>query len=110
MAPEGFGFFTTKHTCRRPRGTTDATTAMEEIAMHAPASRVVFDNMPYLVEVDESGSIARAFGPFTPGTEPSLTECEDGNRVHDPELLVTLASLLPLSPDIPAADDTLAHG
>ena len=83
---------------------------MEEIPMHAPASRVVFDNMPYLVELDENGSVARAFGPFTPGTEPSLVECEDGNRVRDPDLLAVLASLLPLSPDIPAADDTLAHG
>ncbi len=77
--------------------------------MHAPASRVVFDNMPYLVELDDDGSLARAFGPFTPGTEPSLAECEDGNRVRDHELLATLARLLPLSPDIPAADDTLAH-
>ena len=78
--------------------------------MHGPASRVVFDNMPYLVELDEHGSISRAFGPFTPGTEPSLAECGDANRVRDAELLATLASLLPLSPDIPAADDTLAHG
>ncbi len=78
--------------------------------MHAPASRVVFDNMPYLVELDQDGSITRAFGPFTPGTEPSLAECDDAKRVRDSALLTTLAALLPLSPDIPAADDTLAHG
>jgi hypothetical protein len=82
---------------------------MEEVTMHPPASRVVFDNMPYLVELDEDGSISQAFGPFTPGTEPSLAECGDGNRVRDSGLLATLASLLPLSPDIPAGDDTLAH-
>ena len=78
--------------------------------MHPPASRVVFDNMPYLVELEEDGSISRAFGPFIPGTEPNLAECGDGNRVRDTDLLATLGSLLALSPEIPAGDDTLAHG
>ena len=55
------------------------------------------------------GPLPEHSGPFTPGTEPSLADCGDGNRVRDSRLLATLARLLPLSPDIPAADDTLAH-
>ena len=78
--------------------------------MHAPASRVVYDNLPYLVELDADGSVIRAFGPFAPGTEPSLAECGDDNQVRDPKLIATLTRLLPLSPDIPTAGDSLAHG
>lgn len=40
--------------------------AAEEITMHPPASRVVFENMPYLVELDEDGAITRAFGALYP--------------------------------------------
>ena len=78
--------------------------------MHPPASRVVYDNLPYLVELDDDGSITKAFGPFAPGTEPSLAECDDANQVRDPTLIATLSQLLPLSPSLPAADDSLAHG
>lgn len=78
--------------------------------MHPPATRVVYRNMPYLVVLDDSGSITRAFGPFTPGTEPSLKECGDDTEVSDTKLIVTLGRLLPLSPPLPAADDSLAHG
>ena len=77
--------------------------------MHPPASRVVYGNLPYLVELDAHGSVARAFGPFTPGTEPSLEECSEENRVTDPDLIRTLWGLLPRSPNLPAADDSLAN-
>jgi hypothetical protein len=78
-------------------------------AVHPPASRVVYRNLPYLVELKADGSVARAFGPFTPGTEPSLEECSDENQVSDVELIRALTGLLPRSPSLPAADDSLAN-
>jgi hypothetical protein len=78
--------------------------------MHPDAARVVYDNRPYLVIRREDGSLDRAHGPFTPGTEPSLAECRDENEVRDAILLSTLANLLPISPSLPRADDTLAGG
>lgn len=78
--------------------------------MHPPATRVVYRNLPYLLELNADGSIAAAFGPFTPGTEPSLAECSADTQVHDAELLNRLVRLMPISPDMPAADDTLAGG
>lgn len=70
--------------------------------------RVVYDNQPYLVIRREDGSIERAFGPFTPGTEPSLQECSVENAIRDPVLLATLTDLLPISPTLPASQDNLA--
>lgn len=70
--------------------------------------RVVYDNQPYLVNRREDGSIDRAFGPFTPGTEPSLEECSTDNEVRDPVLLATLTDLLPISPSLLASQDNLA--
>jgi hypothetical protein len=43
--------------------------------MHPEASRVVYNDQPYLVMLREDGSLDRAYGPFGPGTEPSLSEC-----------------------------------
>lgn len=76
--------------------------------MHPDAVRVVYDNQPYLVVRHEDGSLARAHGPFVPGTEPSLAECTSDNEVRDPALLSALEQLLPISPALPSADDTLA--
>ena len=70
--------------------------------------RVVYDYQPYLVTRREDGSIGHAFGPFTPGTEPSLDECSAEREIHDPVLLATLTDLLPISPLLPASDDNLA--
>ena len=70
--------------------------------------RVVYNNLPYLLTVRDDGSVERAFGPFTPGTEPSMAECSDENEVRDGELIGALQHLVPLSPTIPASDDTLA--
>lgn len=81
-----------------------------EQGMHLPATRVVYRNQPYLVESSADGSVVAAFGPFTPGTEPSLVECRADNQVQDAELLDRLTSLVPISPDLPAAADTLAGG
>jgi hypothetical protein len=70
------------------------------------ATRVIFENQPYLL-VTEDG-IERAFGPFTPGTEPSLAECHPETEVFDPELKRLLHGLKPVSPDLPNSSDTLA--
>ena len=70
------------------------------------ATRVVFENQPYLL-VTERG-FERMFGPFSPGTEPALTECSPDTEVFDPELRRLLQGLKPLSPDLPQSADTLA--
>lgn len=76
--------------------------------MHPEASRVVYNDQPYLVLLGEDGSVERAYGPFRPGTEPNLSECSPETKVRDPSVLATLYDLLPLSPKLPAHDDTLA--
>jgi hypothetical protein len=81
-----------------------------EHRMHPPATRVIYRDQPYLLELNADGSVAAAFGPFTPGTEPSLAECSAETQVHDVELLDRLTRLVPVSPDLPASDDTLAGG
>ena len=78
--------------------------------MHPHATRVIYRDQPYLLELNADGSVAAAFGPFSPGTEPNLGECSVENQVHDAELLDHLTRLVPVSPDLPASDDTLAGG
>ena len=78
--------------------------------MRQETLRVVFDNRPYLVAMREDGSLDRAFGPFDPGTEPSLAEGGDDNQVNSQALLAELEDLLPVSPSLPANRDTLAGG
>lgn len=78
--------------------------------MHPEAVRVVFESQPYLVIRASDGSLERAYGPFAPGTEPSLDGCSDENRIHDPTLLAALHDLLPISPVVPPNKDTLAAG
>lgn len=78
--------------------------------MHPPATRVIYQDRPYLLEVNADGSVAGAFGPFAPGTEPCLAECSADTRVQDAELLDRLTRLVPISPDLPAAEDSLAGG
>ena len=72
--------------------------------------RVVFDNRPYLVTRRDDGSVARAFGPFAPGTEPALAECGPDNEVRNSATRDALQLLIPLSPELPASVDTLAGG
>jgi hypothetical protein len=72
--------------------------------------RVVYDNQPYLVVRHDDGSLDRAYGPFTPGTEPNLSECTDERLVISTDLLATLARLVPISPELPSNEDTLAGG
>ena len=72
--------------------------------------RVVYDNQPYLVVRQDDGSLERAYGPFTPGTEPNLGDGTDAMRVTDASLLATLEDLLPISPELPSHEDTLAGG
>jgi hypothetical protein len=79
-----------------------------EQPMHPPAARVVYQHQPYLLELNGDGLVVAAFGPFTPGTEPSLAECGPETQVQDAELVDRLTRLLPISPDLPAAEDTLA--
>lgn len=76
--------------------------------MHPDVSRVVYNNQPYLVLPREDGSVERAYGPFTPGTEPNLSECTPDTEVHELALLGTLQELLPMSPALPSPEDTLA--
>ena len=78
--------------------------------MHPPATRVVYRNRPYLLELNPDRSVVAAFGPFTPGTEPSLAECRSETRVQDAGLVDRLTRLVPISPDLPAAEDSLAGG
>jgi hypothetical protein len=74
------------------------------------AVRVVFDNLPYLVVRADDGSIAHAYGPYAPGTEPNLADAVPASEVTDPDLLGTLEGLIPLSPELPGAESTLAGG
>jgi hypothetical protein len=76
--------------------------------MHPDATRVVYDNQPYLVLLGEGGEVERAYGPFTPGTEPSLATCTPDMEVRSQGLLRVLRELLPISPELPASEDTLA--
>ena len=78
--------------------------------MHPPVRRVIYQQQPYLVELDPNGGVVAAFGPFTPGTEPSLAECNASTQVRDAELLERLTPLVAMSPHLPAGDDTLAGG
>ena len=72
--------------------------------------RVVYNNEPYLVVRHGDGSLNRAYGPFTPGTEPNLSECTDERQVTGMHVLAQLAALLPISPELPSHEDTLAGG
>jgi hypothetical protein len=76
--------------------------------MNPKATRIVYDNQPYLVIRREDGEVERAYGPFTPGTEPSLADCTPDTEVRDQAVLATLRELLPISPELPAHEDTLA--
>lgn len=76
--------------------------------MHDDAVRVVYENQPYLVIQRADGSLERAYGPFTPGTEPSLAECGPETEVRSPSLLASLEQLVPISPSLPNSDDTLS--
>jgi len=78
--------------------------------MTSPPVRIVYDNLPYLVLIGEDGSLSQAWGPFTPGTEPSMAERGEANEVRDAATLAALSKLIPISPSLPAADDNLSHG
>jgi hypothetical protein len=78
--------------------------------MSGEAARVVYKNLPYVVIREADGALVQAHGPFTPGTEPNLAECDDRNRVRSEDLLVELDQLLPVSPSIPPSRGTLADG
>ena len=78
--------------------------------MHPHATRVVYRDQPYLLELNADGSVTAAYGPFAPGTEPSLGECSPETQVHDAQLLDRLTRLVSVSPDLPASEDTLAGG
>ena len=78
--------------------------------MAGEAARVVYKNLPYLVIREADGSLGKAHGPFTPGAEPNLADCDDRNRVESEDLLVELDQLLPVSPSIPPSRGTLADG
>jgi hypothetical protein len=72
--------------------------------------RVVYDSQPYLVVRREDGALDRAYGPFTPGTEPDLAECTHERAVESHGVLAALQELLPMSPALPSSEDTLAGG
>lgn len=78
--------------------------------MRDNALRVVYRSRPYLVTLNEDGLVDHAYGPFTPGTEPNLIECGPEVEVHDPRTRAAMQALLPLSPKLPMAEDTLAGG
>lgn len=76
--------------------------------MHPSTVRVVLDNQPYLLVLDEDGSPRRAHGPFSPGTEPALSMCTSENEVRDPEVVRHLGELASESPTLPGTKDTMA--
>jgi hypothetical protein len=76
--------------------------------MRTEPIRVVYENRPYLVMRDAEGHLEQAWGPFTPGTEPSLAECSPDVEVTDSSLRATLDELMSISPTLPSSDDTLA--
>ena len=76
--------------------------------MHPQTVRVVLDNQPYLLVFDDDGSPRRAHGPFSPGTEPGLSQCTTENEVLDPEVVKRLVDLAPRSPTLPSTKDTMA--
>lgn len=78
--------------------------------MRPEALRVVYESRPYLVTRRADGALDRAYGPFTPGTEPSFAEVSSGDEVRDPALIAALEDLLPISPVLPSGADTLAGG
>ena len=78
--------------------------------MHPPCARIIYRHLPYLAELDTSGSVRRAHGPFMVGTEPNLADCTTDNEVRDARLLGALDHLTALSPTVPANKDTLAAG
>jgi hypothetical protein len=75
---------------------------------HADATRIVHDDLPYMVVDDERGE-STVYGPFDPGTEPSLAECTPDRRLTDPSLRERVIALRPVSPDIPAHASSLAE-
>jgi hypothetical protein len=72
--------------------------------------RVVFEKLPYLVVRTDDGDTERAYGPFAPGTEPSLSQCGPEAEVRDPDLLRALGARAAMSPPLPSSEDTLAGG
>jgi hypothetical protein len=72
--------------------------------------RVIYDKRPYLVTRDEDGTLEHAYGPFDPGTEPSLSECGPEREVRSGVLLAELEGLMPDSPALLPGADTLARG
>ena len=75
---------------------------------HPDTTRVVLDNLPYLVVQPADGE-PTVFGPFDPGTEPSLEECAPERTVSDSAIRDAVLALRPLSPEIPAHASTLAE-
>lgn len=78
--------------------------------MRREALRVIYESQPYLVTLSDDGCLEHAYGPFTPGTEPSLAECSPESEIRSESLRATLESLLPISPALPSGEDTLAAG
>ena len=74
---------------------------------HADATRVVLDDVPYVVVDDAAGETV--YGPFDPGTEPSLAECTPERRVSDESVRDRVIALRSVSPDIPAHASSLAE-
>jgi hypothetical protein len=70
------------------------------------ARRVIHDFKPYLVMYGVGGD-REVFGPFAPGTEPSLEACADANRVADPTLAEAILGLASGSPELRPAQDHL---
>ena len=75
---------------------------------HADATRIVHEDLPYMV-VDDARAGPTLYGPFEPGTEPSLAECTPDRRVTDQGLRERVIALRPVSPDIPAHASSLAE-
>lgn len=76
--------------------------------MHPPTVRVVLDNQPYLLVLDEDGAPSRVHGPFSPGTEPGFSLCRSENEVRDPKVVKRVIDLAPRSPTLPDGKDTMA--
>jgi hypothetical protein len=72
--------------------------AIKEAEMHH-AKRVVYQSRPYLLRHHEGEE--KVYGPFEPGSEPTLAMATADREVEDPTLISEVRRLAAVSPPLP---------